>query len=883
MAGMEIPWRTYSQKLVTIVSIAGFCLSGFHDRTEAQDLTNTDSYQANILPFLNKHCLECHGPNDAQSEFRVDKSLPNRFLDASVRSQWAEVVNVLNSHEMPPESHPQPAVDEVAAVVDWITEQMRQAELVLRENAVVMRRLNRAEYQNTIRDLIGIDVDVSGFPQDPPASGFDNIGSSLSLSPMQLELYLDTARQIIDAAFVEGKQPEAIRWRFEIDSGDSDSNRVRIDGQNPIVNGGNNPVVDGFKKVHHDSWDKTLNVRDFKMKSPGKYVVRIRAAGKVPTRQDVVASAKAILDHRFQQQMAENAKGEKWHREQFENDLRHFENDWIYRYGPPRMKVILTLGGQPKTVAELDVAAAWNDPQIYEVPVTFNGQSAGVTVEYAYAIPSVVENYWMQRHDSFARPELFVDWFEIEGPIYDAWPPESQKRLMPEELTEANEKELAEKTIGRFCRQAFRRPVSKAEVAPYLDMYHASRKRGDSPVASLKSTLVGVLVSPNFLYLVETMPKDGSDSASVSATASASGTETLTKKSVGAKASRITSHQLANRLSYFLWSSQPDRELMKIADASQLGSSQVLREQVRRMLNDPKSDAMVRNFSDQWLGLREVGANPPAMDLYPHYDRHLETSMIEESRSLFRTILREGRSVLDFIDPDYVVINERLARFYQIDGVSGDQFRVVTVPKSSHRGGILTTASTLCITSNGTRTSPVKRGTWVLKNVLGIDPGLPVANAGDIAPKVPGIDRATVRQRLEIHRELPQCARCHNKIDPLGLALENYNASGEFREREGFGYKGRVQRDDPVINAKSKLPDGTEIDGPLDLKRTLREREDLFLSCLARKMLTYALGREQTLADEATVKKIVGDVKGNKYRLDAMILAIVESDAFQQY
>lgn len=836
-----------------------------------------DDYSRIVLPFLNKHCMECHGATDAQSDFRIDKSLPNTFLDASARSHWAEVVNVLNSHEMPPETHPQPTVDEVSQVVDWITEQTRQAELVLRENAVVMRRLNRSEYKNTVRDLVGVDIDISGFPQDPPASGFDNIGSSLSLSPMQLELYLDTARQIIDAAFVDGTQPEKIKWRFEIDSGDSDSNRVRIDGQNPIVNGGNNPVLDGFKKLHHDSWDKTLNVRDFKMKQPGKYVLRFRAAGKVPGRKEVVESARAILEHRFKQQMADNPKGEKWHREQSENDLRHFENDWMYRYGPPRMKVVLTLGGQPRTVAEFDVPATLDAPQIYEVPVVFSGQSAGVTVEYAYSIPSVLENFWLQRTDSFARPELYVDWFEIEGPIYESWPPESQKRLMPETLTEANEKELAERTIGRFCRQAFRRPVSKAEVAPYLEMYYAARKRGDAPVPALKSTLVGVLVSPNFLYLVEAVPKD---SAIVSASQTSGNVAT---KPEAEREIRITQHQLANRLSYFLWSSQPDRDLMKVADASQLSTPNVLREQVTRMLDDPKSEALVRNFSDQWLGLREVGANPPAADLYPHYDRHLETSMIEESRSLFRTILREQRNVLDFVDPDYVVINERLARFYQIEGVTGDQFRVVPVAKSSNRGGVLTTASTLCITSNGTRTSPVKRGTWVLKNVLGIDPGLPVANAGDIAPKVPGIDRATVRQRLEIHRELPQCARCHNKIDPLGLALENYNATGEFREREGFGYKGRIQQDDPVINAKSKLPDGTEIDGPAELKRTLREREDLFLSCLTRKMMTYAIGRELTLADEPAVKDVVRIVKEKQYRLDALIMAIVESNAFQQY
>jgi hypothetical protein len=230
-----------------------------------------------------------------------------------------------------------------------------------------------------------------------------------------------------------------------------------------------------------------------------------------------------------------------------------------------------------------------------------------------------------------------------------------------------------------------------------------------------------------------------------------------------------------------------------------------------------------------------------------------------------------------------MVINERLARFYGIKDVDGDHFQSISLPDGHSRGGVLTQTAMLCITSNGTRTSPVKRGTWILKNILGTDPGLPVANAGDIAPKVPGIDKATVRQRLEIHRELPQCARCHDKIDPLGLALENFNASGEFREQEGFGYKGRIERDDPKIDASAQLPDGTKINGPSELKRALREQEDLFLKCLAQKLLTYALGRETTLADQPTIGEIVAKTKKSGYRLRAMIEAVAESEAFLSY
>lgn len=812
---------------------------------------------AAIAKFFANHCSKCHSKAAKESEFRIDETLFPSFEDPALRERWSEIVNALNSHEMPPESEPQPAVADVTQVVDWITDGIVAAELKLRENQVVMRRLNRVEYRNSIKELTGIDFDISNFPQDPPAGGFDNIGSALTFSPMQMELYLEAAQQVMAKGLVEGEQPPSIRWRFEIDSGDSDSNRVVVDGQRPIVNGGNNRVQDGYKLVHHDSWDKKLNVRDFAMKDAGVYIVRIRAAGSVPERRQVVESAKTILQKRLDEQMANNPKGEKWHREQMERDLAHFQNDRMYDYGPARAKLVLDLGGQPRTITEFDVTGSLAEPKIYEIPVEFTKQRAGITVEYAYSIPRVLENFWFQGADSFARPELLVDWIEIEGPIHPTWPPESHRRIISEEIENKQEEEWSEKVVGRFVRRAFRRPVSREEARPYVEIFANARKQGLTQIEALRSALGAVLVSPNFLYLVETRANEAD--------------------------TKLNPHQLASRLSYFLWSTPPDAQLMKDADQKKLVDPATLTKQVERMLNDPRSEELVRNFTDQWLGLREVGANPPAADLYPQYDRHLEISMIEEGRALFRTILRDDKNVLDFIDPNYVVINERLARYYGFKDVRGDRFQVVPVAAGHPRGGILTQTAMLCITSNGTRTSPVKRGTWILKNVLGTDPGLPVANAGDIAPKVPGIDKATVRKRLEIHRELPQCARCHDKIDPLGLALENFNASGEYREQEGFGYKGRIERDDPKIDASAQLPDGTKINGAVDLKVAVRKQEDLFLKCLAQKFLTYALGRETTLADQPTIDEIVAKTKKSGYRLKGMVQAIVESEAFLSY
>ncbi|MBC8355206.1 MAG: DUF1587 domain-containing protein [Planctomycetes bacterium] len=388
--------------LVTLSSVA--------KSQSVNDLLPDDTgYHRTVVPFFKQHCLPCHGPDDQQADLRVDQHLPNDFLDLVAKGKWGEVVNVLNSHEMPPEDEPQPKVEEVAKVVDWITQQMVRAELHRRDSAIVVRRMNRAEYRNTIRDLIGINFDTAGFPQDPPTGGFDNNGGALTVSPLHLELYFAAARKILDQALVEGEQPPSLKWRFEPDSGDSDSNRVVYDGQRVIVNGAKSRVENGFKVMHHESWDRKLNARDFALPHEGDYVIRIRAGGKVPTREEVVKSADKFLKERMERELAKKPDRDRWIRPQYENDLKHFQTDRMYDYGPPRLKLIQNLGGQPRVLAEFDVAASVNEPEIYEIPCRFTTQRAGITVDYAYSIPKELENFWFQTGDEFARPELWVD------------------------------------------------------------------------------------------------------------------------------------------------------------------------------------------------------------------------------------------------------------------------------------------------------------------------------------------------------------------------------------------------------------------------------------------------------------------------------------------
>ncbi|MGL4464995.1 MAG: DUF1592 domain-containing protein [Planctomycetia bacterium] len=816
-------------------------------------------YRAVARTFFDAHCIACHGPVKPKGSFRADDGLSNDFRDPATRAKWAEVVNVLNSHTMPPEGKKQPADAAVAAFVDWIAAETARADLARRDTAPVLRRLTRDEYENTIRDLTGVDFDASGFPADPPAGGFDNNARALTVSPLHVELYAAAACKILDRALVDGPRPKTIRWRFDPKVVPGDSRRVKLDDANPdaILNGGNNKEVGDFVRVRTEAWDKSVDARNFKAPVDGDYVVRLRAAARVPGREEVVTAAEKYLAQRRDKENAENPKGKKYADESYTRDLEHFRADPMYDYGPPRVKLVRQLGSQPQTVAEFDVAAPVEKPEVYETRVRFTTESAGLSFDNVYNIPRIVENFWCQTGDDFARPELFVDWFELEGPLYDSWPPSSHAGILFDSpLLKTDERTYVREVLARFLRKAYRRPINPEEVNAKLTLFDGARK--ESPfLEAVKLPLIAVLSSPHFLYLVEEGTDESSDGPRP-----------------------LNDHERAARLSYFLWATTPDDELNRLADAGKLKSRAELLRQTNRLLADARSAAFVDRFAGQWLGLGQVGANPPAEDLYPAYDRHYETSIVAESQQFFAEVLRHDLDVFNLVRSDFVVVNERLARAYGIPGVKGDQFHRVDVSAGVRRGGVPTQASILTATSNGTRTSPVKRGVWIMKTLLGADPGLPVADAGEIAAKVDGIDKATVRKRLEIHRTRAQCARCHSHIDPFGFALENYDAAGLWRDKEGFGYKGRVERDDPAVDATSTLPDGTKVDGVAGLQSAVLKRGDDFLRCLATKLLTYALGRELGVADRPLVLAAVDHMKQNRRTLRSLVEFTTTSEAF---
>jgi hypothetical protein len=465
------------------------------------------------------------------------------------------------------------------------------------------------------------------------------------------------------------------------------------------------------------------------------------------------------------------------------------------------------------------------------------------------------------------RRLLFVRSIVVEGPYNPPAPvlPESHRRVMeirnpllrfanarlvivgvPFSLADSQplfRREAAREILTRFAGRAFRHPVRPKEVEGFLSLYDKAGQEGERFENCVRLALCRVLVSPHFLFRVELDPP-------------------------GAKPGTIypvSEYELASRLSYFLWSSMPDEELFTLAATGQL--RQNLQAQVRRMLQDPKSSAFVQNFAGQWLTLRKLAYVSPDSKTFPTFDEELRSAMIRETELFFEAIVREDRSILDLLDANFSFVNERLAKHYGIEGVKGKEFQRVTLPPN--RGGILTQASILTLTSNSTRTSPVKRGKWVLDQVLNTPPPPP-------PPDVPELTEekqltGSLRKVMEMHRENALCASCHNRMDPIGFAFENYDAVGAWRDRDGKF----------PIDPSGVLPDGRMFKGPAELKTILRDKKDLFSRCLIEKLLTYAIGRGLEYYDTTAVDKIVEGLDKNTYRFSTLLAEVVKSEPFQ--
>ncbi len=788
------PMRTGLILLVCAVPGAGTSADP-SSPTPAKSGSDAD-YARHIRPFLEKHCVSCHGDGTAKAGLRLDLLAPE-FAAVEKAHVWTKVLDRLEAGDMPPKKRP-PEADR-KRVLAWVHDGLLEADRRSRPPAgsLSLRRLTRLQYENAVHDLLAVDVPLKEkLPEDKRALGFDNVGEALNLSPEQLEVYLEAADAALDAAVIKRAKPETWKRRFRA----LEFLRQGTDGE-PVLDLEDAAVLFGRSRFGPAIYQH--------VKDEGFYRFRLSA-------------------------YAYQSRGD---------GVEIYVRSHNFRSG--KQEVIGYFEAPPDT------------PKVIEFICRLNSST---TVDFvAHKFPYAPPTRNLKEHKGTG---LAIQWLEVEGPLLDSWPPPSHQRLfgdLPLRPTAPNSKVFAvvseqpradaERLLLRFIRRAYRRPVTADEAAPIVQLVTDQLDAKQSFEEAMRVGYKAVLCSPDFLFFPEKrgVPDDLA---------------------------------LAARLAYFLWNTQPDEELVTLAEQGQLSRPEKLRAQVERLLNHPRARGFVQNFVAQWLDLRLIDFTAPDRKLYPEFDDALRRALVDETELFFEEILKRDLSVVNFVDADFSFLNERLARHYGIDGVKGPAMRRVTLPPGSHRGGVLTQASVLKVTANGTTTSPVVRGALVLRNILGKPPDPPPPNAGAIEPDIRGAK--TIREQLDKHRRDASCASCHIKIDPLGFALENFDVTGGWREKYRVlsGPRLTMTPNGPKVEADSALPNGKSFQNIDELKKLLAEDKDQLTRCLTEKLLIYSTGRGLRFSDRAVVRDIAARSRARNHGLRSLIHEIVQSPIF---
>ena len=838
------------------------------------------SLAKDVQPFLKAHCIRCHGAERAKAGFRVDQ-LPTDFHAPKAADLWNEVMDKINLGEMPPADEPQPKPTEFDPVVRWINLQLREAELAA-SNAggrIPMRRLNRTEYANSVRDLLHLDPNVlaalvEDLPGDGKAEGFDRLGVALFFDQTQIERTLSVAELIAARAIVSG-EPEVLSQRAEaeknprVNTFKKNMKSKYADTQIDAGPAGFELVDGGVRFVHgygnrskdEVDWGRVGNADcDQVVVQDGYYRVRIRAGANAGSRGEPIkvrARYGATTPVQTDVEVLIDAPL---------NAPKVHEAVVFLRRGPNDLKrsVAFTFNDIPDLIISTAENNRLNREMLVGLQKITAARNAGAKQaeldkllaeleavrEEARKWKGPLRDYNPKR-DSKNPPTIWIDWFEISGPVQPEWPPKSHK-----ELFFAGDKRQDAAYVGemftRLLPRAYRRPVTPAEIQGVVQLVEQARSKGATIQEAVRMGLARVLCSPGFIFIQEPAVQDD-------------------------KPRKLNDYELASRLSYFLWSSMPDAELFSLAASGRLHEQQTLQQQVDRMLDDPKAEAFVQGFAGQWLQVREFGSVMPANE-YRNYDAELEEASQQEAYAFFREVLAKNLSVTNFLDSDFVMVNERLAKFYGIEGVKGAELQRVALQPQHHRGGVLGMAGLMTLLADGTRTLPVRRAAWVKTQLFGDPPGNPPPNAGEIQPNTAG-KNLTVRQRLDLHRNEPTCASCHTKLDPYGLALENYDAIGQWRtQANGEGFRGRNA---PPIEISGEFPEGDAFASLEEYKAGLLKRKDPFARNLTTKVLTYALTRPVGYADHQTVDAITATLRRDDYQIRTLIRAVVSSELFQ--
>ena len=775
-----------------------------------------------VQPFFEAHCVRCHNDQRQRGNFRIDTLSHDVGGGPSVH-QWVEVMEKISSGEMPPpEEDVLPTADEADDVVAWLAARVKEGEAarLAQREPVSLLRLSREEYGNTVADLLGVNINVAdpgGLSEDPEWHGFERIGSVMSLSASHIEKYFAIAEAILDEAYPESPpEPVVSRKRaLDLRGGPNQHEIAALEEQG---------LAD---KVRVDLWPGHQlqggrpGPAHNMTRTAGDYRVRIQVSGLRPP-------------------------------------------------GGRAPRLTFYVDRIDRMLFEQDIIASEDEPVVVEFTAHLPPGNHSYRVSNDVPGPSILPRSGRAGREPFFSlaegripwqlkltdeegvplyPFLIIDWIEWEGPMIT----DEQRRLRSRFLPAGETLEAARESLAHFARKAFRRDVGEQEIDRYLDLVEAELAAGEEFLPAYKTAMLAILCSVDFLHLVEGSPE----------------------RDLGG----INDWELASRLSYFLWSTMPDETLFELARTGTLHEPDVLREQVGRMLADPRAASFSETFPRQWLQMQKLGMFPPDSMLYPDYDDHLESSMAGETLEFFRHVLENNLGLQEFIVSDWTMINPRLAMHYGLVPPEHDRFERVKLAPEDNRSGILTHASVLSLTSDGTRHRPVHRGVWVMEAIFGRSPPPPPANVDPIEPNPVDEPKATIRMKLAAHTRDPTCASCHRRIDPLGFAFDHYDAIGRWRDEEVVP---DGQGDNPPVDASGTLMDGRTFEDAAGFQQLLLDDLDQFNSAFVGKLATFALRRAMTVDDRDDLAALAEQTRAADYRLRDTIEALVLSDLFRK-
>ncbi len=807
-----------------------------------QAKTKAATVAQTIRPFLKQYCMGCHGPRRQRADRRFDQ-LPGAIGDDKSLTVYQEILDQLNLGAMPPKEAKRPPAEELKAVIRSLTKTIATYHRNRKDQrkGTGLRRLNAREYRHTVRDLFHLNLTMfdptAPFPKDQTHEHFDNHAETLVMSSHLLQRYLKAADKIIDRAIYPLEKPKVQTWVFKKNF----RQQQQLDRVHREKNGWGHITL--YEVIGADKHEGAYAaIWDFRKGVPydGWYQIRFKATA-------------LHRKHPYDPKLIGTNPNEP-----FRLGIRAGDHKAGILFEPQPVEPLLA-EFELEDGAKVYSARIWLDAG-YTPRFTFRNGMFGVRQLWAKLLrrhrkmfprpkrKGIVEN----RRVSIVHgklPQIQIDDIEIKGPFYDEWPTKRQKAIFGDAWESVQKKKTMTETqmrkqIKRLASQAYRRPVRKEEIDRILRVIAIRKKSGRNVVEAFSDGLKMMLCSPNFLYLEP-----------------------------GGK-TELSGPALASRLSYFLWASTPDEKLLELASKGELQQPKVLEGQVERMLRDPRSKDFIRGFLDSWLTLRNLGATPPDRKRFPAFYRYdLGTAMRQETHLFTRHLIDRDLSILNFLDSDFTFVNKELAKFYKIKAPKTHGFHKVKLT-DRRRGGLLGHASVLTVSANGIDTSPVVRGVWILENVLGTPPSPPPPDVEPLDPDIRGAK--TIREQLSKHRNNPTCYECHRKIDPLGFALENYDAVGGWRTHYD---RGRVQG--PKIDASGKLPDGKAFRDVVGFKSILVNEKEQFAKALTEKILAYGIGRSVTASDRPEVDRIVSKLPEQKYGMRSLLRLVVLSKTFR--